>query len=194
MSYNNPIYSDDPNAIQKLTKKLNACKELQEHMKAVNAYYRKTGSLKDCPDLSEQELAKLERRIAMRFVGSDVPYPSYELTGNSAEIRRLQQRIDELSKAQSQGFEGWEFDGGKAVANMDKRRLQLFFDEKPDEGKRTMLKRYGFRWTPTEGAWQRLLNDNAIYACDRIDFLRPTDGRRPTQLQPKAPRSTEQER
>ena len=193
MSYNNPIRSDDPAAIEKLTGKLTACKERQEWMKEVNAYYRKHGTIRGMPRMTEQMAEKLEAE--MKIVTWDpMPYPRFQLTNNNAEIHRLEKRIDELSKAQTLGFEGWEFDGGKAVANTENRRLQLFFDEKPDESKRTMLKRYGFRWTPTEGAWQRLLNDNAIYACDRIDFLRPTNGQRPTHLQPKMPRSAEQER
>ena len=193
MSYKDPIRSDDPAAIEKLTGKLTACKERQEWMKEVNAYYRKHGTIRGMPRMTEQMAEKLEAE--MKIVTWDpMPYPRFQLTNNNAEIHRLEKRIDELSKAQTLGFEGWEFDGGKAVANTEKSRLQLFFDEKPDESKRTMLKRYGFRWTPTEGAWQRLLNDNAIYACDRIDFLRPTDGQRPTQLQPKVPRSAEQER
>ena len=193
MSYKDPIRSDDPAAIEKLTGKLTACKERQEWMKEVNAYYRKHGTIRGMPRMTEQMARKLEAE--MKVVTWDpMPYPRFQLTNNNAEIHRLEKRIDELSKAQTLGFEGWEFDGGKAVANTQKSRLQLFFDEKPDESKRTMLKRYGFRWTPTEGAWQRLLNDNAIYACDRIDFLRPTDGQRPTQLQPKVPRSAEQER
>ncbi len=193
MSYKDPIRSDDPDAIEKLTGKLTACKERQEWMKEVNAYYRKHGTIRGMPRMTEQMAEKLEAE--MKIVTWDpMPYPRFQLTNNNAEIHRLEKRIDELSKAQTLGFEGWEFDGGKAVANTEKSRLQLFFDEKPDESKRTMLKRYGFRWTPTEGAWQRLLNDNAIYACDRIDFLRPTDGQRPTQLQPKVPRSAEQER
>ena len=193
MSYKDPIRSDDPAAIEKLTGKLTACKERQEWMKEVNAYYRKHGTIRGMPRMTEQMAEKLEAE--MKIVTWDpMPYPRFQLTNNNAEIHRLEKRIDELSKAQTLGFEGWEFDGGKAVANTQKSRLQLFFDEKPDESKRTMLKRYGFRWTPTEGAWQRLLNDNAIYACDRIDFLRPTDGQRPTQLQPKVLRSAEQER
>ena len=193
MSYKDPIRSDDPDAIEKLTGKLTACKERQEWMKEVNAYYRKHGTIRGMPRMTEQMAEKLEAE--MKIVTWDpMPYPRFQLTNNNAEIHRLEKRIDELSKAQTLDFEGWEFDGGKAVANTQKSRLQLFFDEKPDESKRTMLKRYGFRWTPTEGAWQRLLNDNAIYACDRIDFLRPTDGQRPTQLQPKVPRSAEQER
>ena len=193
MSYKDPIRSDDPAAIEKLTGKLTACKERQEWMKEVNAYYRKHGTIRGMPRMTEQMAEKLEAE--MKIVTWDpMPYPRFQLTNNNAEIHRLEKRIDELSKAQTLGFEGWEFDGGKAVANTENRRLQLFFDEKPDESKRTMLKRYGFRWTPTEGAWQRLLNDNAIYACDRIDFLRPTNGQRPTHLQPKMPRSAEQER
>ena len=193
MSYKDPIRSDDPDAIEKLTGKLTVCKERQEWMKEVNAYYRKHGTIRGMPRMTEQMAEKLEAE--MKIVTWDpMPYPRFQLTNNNAEIHRLEKRIDELSKAQTLGFEGWEFDGGKAVANTQKSRLQLFFDEKPDESKRTMLKRYGFRWTPTEGAWQRLLNENTIYACDRIDFIQPKDGKYPTQLQSKAPRSAEQER
>ena len=193
MSYKDPIRSDDPDSIEKLTGKLTACKERQEWMKEVNAYYRKHGTIRGMPRMTEQMASKLEAE--MKVVTWDpMPYPRFKLTNNNAEIHRLEKRIEQLKNERNVDFTGWEFDGGEAVANTENRRLQLFFDEKPDESKRTMLKRYDFRWTPTEGAWQRLLNDNAIYACDRIDFLRPTDGQRPTQLQPKVPRSAEQER
>ena len=193
MSYNNPIRSDDPDSIEKLTGKLTACRERQEWMKEVNAYYRSHGTIRGMPNMTEERAVRLEAEMKI-FTNDPMPYASFKLSNNNAEIHRLERRIERLKKECDVGFVGWEFDGGKAVANKEKCRLQLFFDEKPDEGKRTTLKRYGFRWTPTEGAWQRLLNDNAIYACDRIDFLRPTDGQSPTQLQPKLPRSAEQER
>ena len=41
-----------------------------------------------------------------------------------------------------------------------------------------------FRWSPSQGAWQRQLNRNAIYAADRIDFLRPEGGGSISALQP----------
>ena len=44
MSYNNTISASDPQAVEKLTTKLQACKELQETMKIVNAYWRKLGT------------------------------------------------------------------------------------------------------------------------------------------------------
>ena len=54
-----------------------------------------------------------------------------------------------------------------------------------DEEQRSALKMRGFHWSPSEGAWQRQLNSNAIYATDRLEFLKPLDGHRPSELQPK---------
>lgn len=61
------------------------------------------------------------------------------------------------------------------------------FDERPTKEKCGVLSHKGFHWSPTEGAWQRQLNDNAIYALNYVDFVRPLDGKRPTELQPEAP-------
>ena len=63
--------------------------------------------------------------------------------------------------------------------------IQLVFDEKPSEEQRRTLKRNGFVWSPTNEAWQRQLNANAIRAANYIDFIKPLDGKRPTELQPK---------
>lgn len=72
--------------------------------------------------------------------------------------------------------------------------MQLIFDEKPSAEQREVLKQNGFHWSPTEQAWQRLLNNNAIYAASRIDFLRPENGESPTELQSKVPSKNEYER
>jgi len=66
-------------------------------------------------------------------------------------------------------------------------RLQLFFDEKPNDQQRSQLKANGFKWAPSQDAWQRQLNDNAIYAAGQLDFIRPTDGRSVRDHQPKPP-------
>jgi hypothetical protein len=85
------------------------------------------------------------------------------------------------------GFAGWEFEGGHAEANTELNRLQLFFDEIPSYNNRLMLKATGFKWAPINSAWQRALNDNAIHAAERIDFIKPTDGRTVREHQPKPP-------
>ena len=89
------------------------------------------------------------------------PFQSWELSNNNAEIRRVRQRIESLTRANEVAYVGWEFDGGHVEANRDQGRLQVFFDGKPEADARQQLKENGFRWAPSVGAWQRLLNDNA---------------------------------
>lgn len=108
--------------------------------------------------------------------------PAYLLSNNNANIRRVRQRIEELSSRSE--FAGWTFPGGEAKINEAENRLQLIFEEKPDADQRQELKSNGFKWAPSQGAWQRQLNQNAIRAAARIDFLRPEDGTSPYQLQP----------
>jgi hypothetical protein len=54
------------------------------------------------------------------------------------------------------------FDGGRVELNAELNRLQVFFNEKPNETTRAALKANGFRWAPSEGAWQKQLTDNAF--------------------------------
>ena len=54
-------------------------------------------------------------------------------------------------KKQETAYAGWEFDGGKVEANREDNRLQIFFEEKPDEKTRETLKENGFRWSPKAG-------------------------------------------
>lgn len=190
---NNPIKSDDPQAVEKLNAKLEACQKHHDLMKSVNSYYQKNGTAVGCPGLAESQAKAIDNKIQNGRYWN-LPFPSYALQGSSQEIRRLKQRIAELTHNREVGFVGWDFEGGKAVANRENNRLQLLFDEKPDEAQRTELKRNGFHWSPSEQAWQRLLNDSAIYSASRIDFLKPLNGKSPIELQPKTPRRQEQER
>ena len=191
---NRVISSDDPNAIQKLQDKLEMCEKSQKYMKEVNAYYRKNVTCEGFPGMEAARAARLDESVRQAYSWDKQPFPSYALTNNSAEIRRLKQRIEKLTVNQEVGFVGWTFDGGEVVANSEENRLQILFDEKPDEQKRSALKGNGFKWSPSQGAWQRQLNDNAIYAASRMEFLRPESGESPVKLQPKAPKKDAPER
>ena len=94
------------------------------------------------------------------------------MSNNNANIRRVKERIKELEqKATDTTLRGWTFENGSIVANRELNRLQILFDEKPDEELRTKLKRNGFKWSSRQGVWQRLLNRNAIYAAEQIKEL-----------------------
>lgn len=154
------INSDDKDAVKKLELKLEYHIKLQEKMKAVNAYYRKHGSLEGC------DIVCKEKQATMKC--DDKPYQTWQLSNNSAEIRRIKKRIEELKEKENTDFEKIEFDGGEAIPNKEDNRLQIFFDDKPDADVRTALKSNGFRWAPSVGAWQRQLNDNAYRALNYL--------------------------
>lgn len=177
------ISADDPQAVQKLEKKLERLEKSQETMKAVNAYYRKHKTLDGCPHLSPEQLEKLKADMASSWHLGDKPFATWALSNNSAEIRRVKDRIKSLSQQKEIGFVGWEFDGGKVEANTEANRLQIFFEDKPDEATREALKSNGFRWSPKAGAWQRQLTSNAYYAADYVKAIAPLTGEKPTEIQ-----------
>jgi hypothetical protein len=178
------ISADDTRAAEKLQAKLDGLQEAQEAMKAANAYYRKHKTLDGCPDLTEDVINKLKASMSRDWRKDPVPFPSYQLTNNNANIHRIEQRIEEL-KSKSE-YAGWTFEGGRAEANEAENRFQLFFDEKPTDEQRNALKKNGFKWAPSQGAWQRQLTKNAIHAAGYINFIKPTEGKTPYQLQPFA--------
>lgn len=179
------IRTDNPRAVELLERKLAGLEEAQKMMRDTNVYYRKTGTLDGCPSLSPEQAEKVLASMEMPWRADEKPFPSYMLANNSAEIRRIKKRIGELKQNTEVGFCGWEFAGGKAVASQEYNRLQLFFDGKPTAEQRWELKQNGFRWAPKAGAWQRLLNHQAVLAAGRIGFIRPLSGKTPQELQPE---------
>ena len=163
------ISADDPLALEKLRKKLAQLEQMQVVMKAVNAYYRKHGTLDGCDDISTAVREKLDEAMANPWRTDPKPFPSYTLSNNNAAIRSTRARIEELEKRQTEPApEGWTFDGGEVVINTEINRLQILFDDRPDYGLKEELKRSGFRWAPSQSAWQRQLTDNAITAAKQI--------------------------
>jgi len=184
------ISADDSMAVEKLQSKLDGLQEAQEQMKAVNAYYRKHKTLDGCPGLSAEMADELKASMSRDWRQDPVPFPSYALSNNNANIHATQQRIDDLKNRSE--YAGWTFAGGKVEINEAENRLQLRFDEKPSAEQREQLKRNGFRWAPSQEAWQRQLTKNAIRSAGYIDCIKPDNGKTPYQLQPFARKAQEQ--
>lgn len=167
------ISADDPAAVKKLQAKLESLQQAQENMKAVNVYFRKHKTLDGCPLLSTEQIERLKADMARSWRADPKPYESYVLTNNNAAIRQVKARIAGLAQIAETDYKGWQFDGGTVEVNRQENRLQIFFDEKPDADTRTALKSSGFRWAPSQGAWQRQLNDSAVRAAKQLDCLKP---------------------
>ncbi len=185
------ISADDTLAVDKLENKLDGMKEEQGFMKAVNAYFRKHKTLEGCPELTADQIGQINASMSRDWRKDAVPFPAYHLSNNNANIRRVQQRIDDLKNKSE--YTGWSFEGGRAEANEAENRLQLFFDDKPTPEQRQELKKHGFKWAPSQSAWQRQLTKNAIHSAGYISFIKPENGVTPYQLQPFTRKATKDE-
>lgn len=170
---NSTIYSSDDCAVEKLKIKLDELKEIHEtHIKA-NAYFRKEKTMKGFENLTDEEAEHFDEVIKNSYSWERQPCPSYRLTNETTEMRRIEKRIKEIEEMKRRAKTADEnkyenIDGVTVEENGEAMRIQLFFDGKPSEAVRDLLKSNGFRWSPRFGAWQRQLNENGIYATKRI--------------------------
>jgi len=101
---NSSIYTDDPDAIERLREKLDKLEAEREGIKAFNTSCRK--GRPDSSKLSPKWLARLgqSRRIP-GLLRPNGAIPAYGLTNLAAEIRRTRKRIAELAQS-GPGYRG----------------------------------------------------------------------------------------
>lgn len=175
-----PIDFADPNAREMLQERLEKAKAAHDDMKAANAFYRKHKTLDGCPGISVADREWLTRPgVFAKGDGSPLalygcPFSTYALQTSNATIKRYASRLEEFDKLRKEEkatppshFENQTV-SGQIVRNVQENRLQILFDEIPDDGTRAALKSHGFRWSPRNKAWQRQLTDNAQRAAEQI--------------------------
>lgn len=162
------IRADDANAIELLEEKLEERKERQEFMKAANKAVRKKNV--EAGDDELRDLGFTEKQISdFRIPEYGVlGFQPYELSGNNAEIHRLEKRIETLKAIKETGSCEYETEFFSVTEDAEDMRLRLFFDYKPSEEIRDALKSNGFKWAPSNGCWQRQLSESAKFAMRRV--------------------------
>jgi hypothetical protein len=163
--HNNAIFSDDPNASEKLAEKIERLERRQELMRSANKCVRKN-DVEGLLNLgfSETSITKLFKPDFCGRVG----FPDYALTNNSANIRRLKQRLAEQQKLDAMETTETAIGDVQIIDNAKANRTQIIFPGKPSEAFRAKLKSNGFRWSPSEGAWQRHLSGHARFLAERL--------------------------
>lgn len=169
---NDAISSDDPDALAKLDAKIAALEAQRERIKAVNADVRKHGADATLTEAERHELDTLQRITPYRE-----PYrrgfPAYTLTNMGANIRRLKERRDYLAAQRERAAAnpaGRETTIGdvRIVEDLEENRTRLFFPGKPSPDTIRALKARGFRWSPSNQAWQRQASPQAWYLAEQI--------------------------
>mgnify|MGYP004541284587 FL=1 len=170
------IASDDPEVVEALKEKIEKLEKCREEMKAANAFYRKNKTLEGCPGISAKEKEWLTRP-GVFACGSPLdlykcPFPSYSLQSVGAKIKAARERLEGIEKAREQQENGEAVtvsgNGYTYTENGEAMRVQFVFEGKPDEQTREVLKRNGFRWAPSQGAWQRQLTQNGKHAAAQV--------------------------
>lgn len=169
-----PIMSGDSDAVSRLREKIAKAESLHATIKAANRIVRGKPKNESTPE-------KLERLEALNGITADtaakifepdyagrIGFPSYQLTNNGANIRRMKERLAGLERTKAAPVN--ELKGSAATVEDDPpaNRIRLYFPGKPGADVRNKLKRSGFRWAPSIGAWQAYRNPQSIITAERI--------------------------
>ena len=160
-----PILSNDENVLELLTEKITDLEAEKEAMKAVNAHYRKHGNLDEYEGFITDNM---QRHIDFMISHSLARNGLFDTSNINQEIKRNRARLEEITRVKDTGTTEKEYDFFTVVENTEIMRLQILFDGKPEPEVRDILKSNGFKWAPSQNAWQRQLTSNAKYSLDRV--------------------------
>lgn len=160
-----PVMSGDANAIERLQDKARQAEARQEYMKAVNTAHKKF--VKNPASLDAMNLPESAKQTIRSYVPAysrePHPFAPFELTNNNANVRRMKQRLEELTRLKATPETSVESANGITLEDSPAdNRVRLFFPGKPSEEIRSKLKSNGFRWTPSLGCWQAYRNYRSI--------------------------------
>lgn len=170
MESNSTIFTDDPEAGGKLAEKIKRLENNQIIMKSANKIIKS----------NKPDAVKIDELVKLNFTESQAVkllnptnfggagFPCFTLTNNNANINRLKKRLNYVEKLASVGTSEIEINGIKIVDNQDQNRLQIFFPDIPSPEVRSELKHSGFRWSPTNKAWQSYRSASANWKAKQI--------------------------
>lgn len=179
---NTAISSDDPEAVVKMREKIAALEAEHATNKAGNAKLRKAKLTLDDPALREK-LAALELpsavlsevlvliRVTPYHCKPYIKLPAYAFSNATANINRCKKRLAELERvAEAAKAEPTEKRIGDIAIeeHPEENRIWLVFPGKPSREAIARLKSHGFRWSPTDKAWKRHLNNSGRYAAEHV--------------------------
>ena len=163
------IKSSDEDCIERLEYKLETLKALQEKMKSANVAIRKKDKEEGNLDLLALGYSPDQiKELRTPDFGGRIGYPAYMLQNNNQEIHRVEERINSLKEIKENGVIEEETENYTYREDSEIMRIQFIFEDKPDEETRNILKNNGFKWAPSQGAWQRQLTSNGKYAARRV--------------------------
>jgi hypothetical protein len=155
----------DSDAVEVMADKLARAEALQAKMAAANKLVRK----QDRAGLAALgfDEAQINDLFTPDFAGR-IGFAPYQLSNNNANIARMRDRLAELQRAKAAPALSRMVGDVRIDEDPEAQRIRLVFPGKPDAQMISRLKSNGFRWSPSNGAWQRQLNAAGRYAVQAV--------------------------
>lgn len=158
-----PISSADPDALEKLEKKLERLQA--EHVEHLAANKKAAAEVK-------AGRASYEYGTFGTVTTTEGKHlPTYFTTNETAEIRRIKGRIEELEKQKEAPSKEATGEGWNLYEDNEAGRICFEFNGKPEQNIIDCLKHNGFKWSPRLKRWQRQNTDNGRRAADKVTEL-----------------------
>lgn len=176
------IQTNDPNACDKIEKKIKEMEAAREMMKEANKVIRKYFK-KGCSEIEPEKLAEFKELMKSKFnlqessilklieptyTGKILGFARFELQNLGANIKRYEKRLDEIKHTKQVTLDQ-TFDNGISVSISDDQKICIHFGFKPDDETRDLLKKNAFKFSRNRSnAWVRKLTVNAEYSYRKL--------------------------
>lgn len=171
-----PVMAGDNDAAERLTEKISKAEELQARMKSANDAIRKHKKAGEAAQVAALVALGFNATMAGELLKPDfcgrIGFASYQLTNNNANIRRMKERLAQISTAKATPDVQADGDHAKLEDSPADNRVRLFFPGKPSAEVRTRLKSAGFRWAPSLGCWQAYRNYRTLAVASKEAGIR----------------------
>lgn len=141
-----------------------------EKMKEANKVYKDLKKGKSLERYSEEAVSSAKKFDRLKeegkMPGEDKPFPGYHLSSVRDKIKRTKNALE--PKTATGTTRVASFGDISLIKDHDQERVQIFFPGKPSKEVRDSLKAYSFRWSPSNGAWQRKLTNAAVNAAQNL--------------------------
>ena len=93
-------------------------------------------------------------------------------TDNSAERQRLRERLDTAIRTLERNQSGGGLNKSTKLYDLEENvtdgRIRFRFDGKPRQEIIDIMKSRGFKWSPSNKAWQRQNTPNGVYSAKKV--------------------------
>lgn len=162
---NTAIFSDDPQASEKLEEKIARLEARQDMMKKANALIRKNDR-EGLANMGFSE-ARINALFTPDFCGR-IGFVDFELKNNNANIRRLKERAEQLAKQQATPDKDEEIGEVKVEWRPNENRIRVIFPGRVDADTFKKLRQHGYRAMKEAGTFSAYYNNNAAYLVKEL--------------------------